>query len=198
MPRSKNPAVPARSAPGRIRIIGGRLRGSKIDVAQSPGLRPTSDRLRETLFNWLQPWIDGARCLDLFAGSGALGIEAWSRGAAAVVLVERDSALASGIDDNLQRLHMPGTVKCMSATDFLGQPAEAFDIVFVDPPFALSCWSEVAQRLEQGDWLADSALIYLESPRDTVIDVAANWRLLRETAAGSVRALLYQRQARLR
>ncbi len=198
MPKPAKSARHATSPPGKLRIIGGRLRGSKIEVAASPGLRPTPERLRETLFNWLQPWIDGARCLDLFAGSGVLGIEAGSRGAASVVLVERDPALAARISANLQRLKMPGTVKCMAASGFLGQPAEPFDIVFVDPPFAANCWSEIAQMLAQGAWLADNALIYLESPRDSVIEVAADWRVLRETSAASVRALLYQRQARLR
>lgn len=186
------------SAPGRVRIIGGRLRGSKIEIAPSPGLRPTPDRLRETLFNWLAAWIDGARCLDLFAGSGALGIEAWSRGAREVVLIERDPALAARIGANLERLHMPGTVKCMDAARYLAEPAAPFDIVFVDPPFTAQLWAEVVQNLEQGRWLADSALIYLESPRDVVIEVGADWRLLRETTVASVRGLLYQRKARLR
>src|SRR4051794_41546295 len=109
----------ANAAPGRVRIIGGSLRGSKLEVPHVPGLRPTPDRVRETLFNWLMPIIDGARCLDLFAGTGALGIEALSRGAAAVDFVETDAKLAQALRANLSRLKQEASVARADAAAFL-------------------------------------------------------------------------------
>src|SRR5581483_4346490 len=105
----------ANAAPGRVRIIGGSLRGSKLEVPDVPGLRPTPDRVRETLFNWLMPVIDGARCLDLFAGTGALGIEALSRGAAVVDFVESDARLVALLRANLSRLKQTAAVHAMNA-----------------------------------------------------------------------------------
>src|SRR5436190_9613496 len=111
MSRDRPRQGPARRPPGRIRIIGGSLRGSRLDVPDAPGLRPTADRIRETLFNWLAPSIPGARALDLYAGTGALGIEAWSRGAREVVLVERERALADALRDTVARLGAAGAVR---------------------------------------------------------------------------------------
>ena len=198
MPSSRKPAPARASAPGKVRIIAGRLRGSKIEVAANPGLRPSPERLRETLFNWLQARIEGARCLDLFAGSGVLGIEAASRGAAFVVLVESDPGLAARIEANRQRLGVLGRVHCQDALRFLDSPAEPFDLVFVDPPFAAGHWSLVAQKLEQQGFLADNGLIYLETPSAGEIAVPSNWSLLKQAKVSSVRGLLYQRRARLR
>lgn len=184
-------------APGRVRIIGGDLRGSVLAVPERDGLRPTPNRLRETLFNWLQPYLGGARCLDLFAGSGALGIEALSRGAGQVCQVERDAALAAALRANLERLRQ-GEKARVAEADALslltGAPCAAFDIVFVDPPFAQDLWSRTATLLENGGWLAPRASIYLEMPVDTRIALPPAWLPRRETTAGEVRGVLYSRR----
>ena len=182
-----------------MRIIGGSLRGSKLAVADLPGLRPTPDRVRETLFNWLAPVISTARCLDLFAGTGALGIEALSRGAALVEFVERDAGLARALRDNLARLKLTaGLVRQADAAGFLEhEPEHPFDIVFLDPPFSEALWEHPAARLEAGGWLADSALIYVESPVTSAIALPPNWQPHREKQAGAVRYALFSRSAKL-
>ena len=182
-------------APGRVRIIAGRLRGSRIDVPDRPGLRPTPDRVRETLFNWLAPVIDGARVLDLFAGTGALGIEALSRGAAEVDFVESDRALAEALRATLARLQQSAEVNQLPAETFLLGPHAPYSLVFLDPPFAAELWAGVAERLEQGGLLVDGARVYVESPRQLALALPANWQLLRELQAGEVRAALYRRVA---
>ena len=182
------------AASGRIRIIGGSLRNSRLDVPALPGLRPTAERVRETLFNWLAPVMDGARCLDLCAGTGALGIEALSRGAAGVQFVERDARAALALRDNLARLKTTSAqVAVLDAGQFLQGAPQVQDLVFLDPPFALALWSALAQQLEQGGWLAAQAWIYVESPRAEVPALPANWRLHREGHAGEVRFALYRR-----
>jgi 16S rRNA (guanine966-N2)-methyltransferase len=183
-----------RGAPGRIRIVGGRLRNSRLDVADVPGLRPTAERLRETLFNWLAPTIAGARVLDLCAGTGALGIEALSRGAASVQFVEREARVARAIGQNLVRLKQTdGAVAALDAEVFLRGTGRPHDLVLLDPPFALGLWETLAQQLEQGGWLSTGALIYVESPRAVIPALPANWRLQRESHAGDARGALYRR-----
>jgi 16S rRNA (guanine966-N2)-methyltransferase len=183
-----------KGAAGRIRIIGGHLRNSRLEVPDLPGLRPTAERVRETLFNWLVPVISGARCLDLCAGTGALGIEALSRGAAAVQFVERDARLAQALRDNLARLKAQGgQVATLDAQSYLRGAAEPFDLVFLDPPFALDLWTPLAQGLEQGGWLAPSAWIYVESARQMAPALPASWMPHREGTAGEVRYALYRR-----
>ncbi|MFC5580234.1 16S rRNA (guanine(966)-N(2))-methyltransferase RsmD [Rhodanobacter terrae] len=183
-----------KAAPGRIRIIGGSLRNSRLEVPDLPGLRPTADRVRETLFNWLAPMIDGARCLDLCAGTGALGIEALSRGAASVQFVERDPRAAQALRDNLARLKATnGEVVALDAAQFLRGVPRAQDLVFLDPPFALELWPALTRQLEQGGWLAAQAWIYVESPRTTVPALPPNWQLYRDGHAGEVRFALYRR-----
>ncbi len=151
---------------GSVRIIGGRWRGTRLPVADAEGLRPTSDRVRETLFNWLQPVIPGARVLDLFAGSGALGLEAVSRGAREALLVERDARVAASLRDTVARLDAGGDVQVVQADalSWLGtHPAAApFDIAFVDPPFAAGLWQAVLDALPAV--LAEDAWLYLEGP----------------------------------
>ena len=183
-----------KTGPGRIRIIGGSLRNSRLDVPDLPGLRPTAERVRETLFNWLAPVIDGARCLDLCAGTGALGIEALSRGAAKVQFVERDARTAQALRDNLARLKATGgEVTALDAAQFLHGAPQAQDLVFLDPPFALGRWSALAGQLEQGGWLAAQAWIYVESPRTIAPALPPSWQLHREGHAGEVRFALYRR-----
>lgn len=179
--------------PGRIRIIGGSLRNSRLQVPALPGLRPTAERVRETLFNWLAPVIAGARCLDLCAGTGALGIEALSRGAASVQFVERDTRAAQALRDNLRRLKVSaGQVAAVEAGLFLQGAPQPHDVVFIDPPFALELWAALARQLEQGGWLAARAWVYVESPRASALQLPQSWRLQREGHAGEVRHALYR------
>jgi len=181
-------------APGRIRIIGGSLRNSRLNVPDLPGLRPTAERVRETLFNWLASSIAGARCLDLCAGTGALGIEALSRGAASVQFVERDARAVQALRDNLTRLKTStGQVAAADAGLFLQRMPQAQDLVFLDPPFALELWATLAQQLERGGWLTAQAWIYVESPRAGMPALPPNWRLHRAGHAGEVRFALYRR-----
>ncbi len=183
-------------APGRIRIIGGHLRNSRLDVPDLPGLRPTAERVRETLFNWLLPVISGARCLDLCAGTGALGIEALSRGAGGVQFVERDARAAQALRDNLARLKAPGgQVATADALAFLQGSPQPYGLVFLDPPFAQDLWTPLAQRLEQGGWLTPAAWIYVESPRQAAPALPASWTVHREGVAGDVRYALFRRTA---
>ncbi|RDS82403.1 16S rRNA (guanine(966)-N(2))-methyltransferase RsmD [Dyella psychrodurans] len=183
-----------KAAPGRIRIIGGHLRNSRLNVPDLPGLRPTPERVRETLFNWLAPTIAGVRALDLCAGTGALGIEALSRGAETVQFVEPHAATAQALRDNLARLKAQGgEVACADALHFLQRPAKPFGLVFLDPPFAMQLWTPLAQQLERGGWLVTSAQIYVECPREMTPALPENWTLYREGQAGEVRYMLYRR-----
>ena len=181
--------------PGKLRIVAGSLRGSRIDVivdsVDEEGA--TSDRIRETLFNWLSPMIEGARCLDLFAGSGALGIEALSRGAGSCVFVERDRALAAQIKATLVRLKLDAAqVVQADALDWLSRNAEPFDLVFVDPPFDAGLWTVAAEALQSGNCLAQGAWIHVETPVGTEPRLPSVWQLHREGRAGAVRFALYR------
>jgi 16S rRNA (guanine966-N2)-methyltransferase len=185
---------PRKAGPGRVRIIGGSLRNSRLEVPDVPGLRPTAERVRETLFNWLAPVIEGMDCLDLCAGTGALGIEALSRGAASVQFVERDARAAQALRANLVRLRADaGRVDVTDAGSYLQPAGRAHDLVFLDPPFALDLWAALAGQLERGGWLAARAWIYVESPRAVVPDLPPTWQLHREGHAGEVRFALYRR-----
>src|SRR5574344_2111444 len=143
--------VPARtpaSATGQVRIIGGQWRNTRLAVPDRPGLRPSSDRVRETLFNWLMPRLPGAAVLDLFAGSGALGLEALSRGAAQATLVEKERQLAAAISAVASRLQANARVEASDALAWLARPpGQRFDIAFVDPPFADGLWAQVLALL---------------------------------------------------
>lgn len=167
-------------------------------MANAPGLRPTSDRARETLFNWLAnaagPALAGARVLDLFAGSGALGLEAASRGAREVVLVERDPALAQSLRDTAQRLKAGDRVQVVraDALPWLAAPLLGrFDIVFVDPPFDAGLWPAVMPLL--APWVSDQAWLYLEAPAQAPVDPGAGWQLYREGSTRDARHALYRR-----
>lgn len=170
----------ATRAPGSVRIVGGRLRGSRLPVPAQPGLRPTPDRVRETLFNWLQPVMPGARCLDLFAGSGALGLEAVSRGAAQVLMIERDPVLAGALRGQAARLLAPeAQIVCADALALLRGPASgAFDVAFVDPPFDQALWLPVLEALPP--WLRPGALVYVESPAEAGLQPPAGYAGHRE------------------
>ena len=173
---------------GSYRIIGGEWRGRRLSFPDEGGVRPTGDRVRETLFNWLQPIIHGSRCLDLFAGSGALGIEALSRGAAEVVFVDRHPALIRGIESNLEILSVNrGRCVCANAEQFLAGPARCFDIVFLDPPFGRVAWPDLCRALASGGWLAREARVYMEDEAVAgTPTVPENWVVLRSARAGNV------------
>jgi len=176
-----------------VRIIGGSLRNSRLQVPPLEGLRPTPERVRETLFDWLAPVIAGAHCLDLCAGTGALGIEALSRGAAEVRFVERDARAAQALRANLARLGTAnGEVVLADARDYLRGAPRRHDIAFLDPPFDLGLWAELARQLEAGGWLAAGALVYVESPEQVAPDVPAGWQVHRQGKAGAVRYALYR------
>ena len=181
-----------RAAPGRVRIIAGALRGSRLAVPDAPGLRPTPDRVRETLFNWLTPVLPGARCLDLYAGSGALGIEALSRGAAHATFIERDAGLAVALRGNLERLRQTNArVVEGDALAFLADAPQPFDVVFLDPPYAAGAWSAAAHAL--ASWLAPQARVYVEHPATAPAPaLPAHWQALRRARAGQVAYALYQ------
>jgi 16S rRNA (guanine966-N2)-methyltransferase len=182
---------------GSLRIIGGEWRGRRLTFPPLPGLRPTADRVRETLFNWLRNEIEGARCLDLFAGSGALGLEALSRGAALAVFVDRDRAACDAIRLSLSGLDCDrGEVLCMDATDFLSQPAQPFDIVFLDPPFRSGYVSELCTLLGHRGWLAPNGALYVESESDLdTLTLPVGWHWHREKRAGQVAFRLARRTA---
>src|SRR5690606_6868273 len=154
----------SRNAGNRVRIIGGDWRSRVLEFPELPDLRPTPDRVRETLFNWLQYQLPGARCLDLFAGSGVLGFEALSRGAASVVAFETQASAVRALRENAARLGAHGyDLEQGSVIDWLehGTP-QAFDIVFMDPPFAAQLHAKVCELLESRPWLGKAARIYIE------------------------------------
>ncbi|ELY5814844.1 16S rRNA (guanine(966)-N(2))-methyltransferase [Cronobacter turicensis] len=188
---------PTSSGSGQIRIIGGQWRGRKLPVPDSPGLRPTTDRVRETLFNWLAPYLVGARCLDCFAGSGVLGLEALSRYAANATLLEMERGVAQQLQKNLATLKSSAAkVVNTNTLNFLSQNGEPHDIVFVDPPFRKGLLEETLNLLETRGWLAPQALIYVESEVENGLPpVPASWQLHREKVAGQVAYRLYLRES---
>ena len=181
-----------KNPPGQVRIIAGTLRGSKLPVLDMPGLRPSGDRARETLFNWLQHEVAGRRVLDLFAGSGALGFEAVSRGAAHVVLLERDGLLAQSLRDSAKRLKVESVrVEYADALTWLARAPEChFDLAFIDPPFQAGLWEAAARALSP--WLADRAWVYVELARKATFAPPPGWTLHRQGQTGEVRHLLYR------
>jgi 16S rRNA (guanine966-N2)-methyltransferase len=181
--------LPAPTARNSVRIIAGAWRGRRVHFPDVPELRPTPDRVRETLFNWLQHSIAGARCLDLFAGSGALGLEALSRGAKAVVFVEQFQLAARGLEEQLIRFGgaAKGRVMTMGAARFLRTAAEPFQVVFLDPPFGKDALAEYIPMLDQGNWLMVGSLVYLENERVAGVPaMPAHWELLKSKSAGEV------------
>lgn len=193
---NSKPVPAAQGAPGEVRIISGKWRGRKLTVLDAEGLRPTTDRVKETLFNWLMHDIDGATVLDCFAGSGSLAFEALSRHASAATLIEREAAQARQLQLNIAKLNCDNAnVIQQDCLRYLTAPAPAqFNVIFIDPPFRKNLALPCCQALEQHNWLSDDALIYVESEKE--LDLAAlpaNWRLLKEKIAGQLAYRLYQR-----
>lgn len=179
---------------GQCRIIAGQWRGRKLDVPDVEGLRPTPDRVRETVFNWLQPYIGGSHCLDLFAGCGALGFEAASRGAMSVTMVELNSLAVRQLQENCSNLSATQCqVERTTAQQFLARNKEQYDIVFIDPPYQADLWTEVAQKLIDNTALSDNAVIYLECPGKADLPaLPSQWQLIKEKKAGNIRYCLFE------
>lgn len=182
---------------GQVRVIGGEWRGRKLAVPDAEGLRPTPDRVRETLFNWLQFSIAGKTCLDAFTGSGALAVEALSRGAVEVTAIERDIKVTKQLSKLLSPL-AGERLKLINA-DALSwleqQPAQPFEVVFLDPPFGLPLLEPACQLLEEKGWLAENALIYVEQAKQQagLVHLPANWILQKDKQVGDVHFSLYTR-----
>ncbi len=201
----------------QLRIIGGQWRGRKLAIADVDGLRPTGDRIRETLFNWLQGDIVERHCLDLFAGSGALGLECLSRGAASVTLLEKHPIAAQQLRLHCERLEAKNgnVIECdvlewlKNASREDGKRGEKgagkknghsavtitapIDIAFIDPPFSAGLWTTVISALENSGVLSPTAIIYMESPKAQTITTPSHWRLLKEKRTGQVCYRLFQR-----
>jgi 16S rRNA (guanine966-N2)-methyltransferase len=178
-----------------LRIIGGQWRGRRLSFTPAEGLRPTADRVRETLFNWLAPSIHGARCLDLFAGSGALGLEALSRGAASCDFVDTSTTALRQIEQHLRILQAETRAHChcMTASAFLQGARDSYEVVFIDPPFGRALVDPVCAGLAAAALVAEGGLVYVETAaREPVPTVPANWRLLREKVAGEVCYRLFE------
>ncbi|WP_040691588.1 16S rRNA (guanine(966)-N(2))-methyltransferase [Providencia burhodogranariea] len=188
---------PQSASLGQIRIIGGKWRGRKLPVRDSEGLRPTTDRIKETLFNWLMPIVRDARCLDCFAGSGALGFEALSRFADTVTFIELDKQNTQLLTENKARLQAENaTIINGNSLMVLNQLGNAFDVVFIDPPFRKGLLNETIELLEKNQWLADESWIYIESEAESSLtNIPVNWQLHREKIAGQVAYRLFIRHS---
>jgi len=178
---------------GQLRVIGGKWRSRRLGVPAGPDLRPTPDRVRETLFNWLGPWIETRRVLDLFAGGGALGLEALSRGAAAAVFVDASRTAVRALEANIGLLGADSaTVLCMDAMRYLARCDEAFDLVFVDPPYASGLVAPVLDRLHGAGLLNPGGRVYIEESTGSEASLAPHWRIYRETRAGAAHGRLLE------
>lgn len=180
---------------GEVRIIAGLWRGRKLPVLSAQGLRPTGDRVKETLFNWLMPYVVDSCCLDCFAGSGSLGFEALSRQAKQVTFIELDKNVAQQLKQNLQQLKCEnGQVLNQNSLHFLSSPQKQplFDIVFIDPPFHFNLAQQCVDLLAQNNWLREGAIVYVETEKDQALKVNDNWHLLKEKITGQVQYRLYQ------
>lgn len=178
-----------------LRIIGGQWKRRNIRFLAVDGLRPTPDRVRETLFNWLQFDIANTRCLDCFAGSGALGLEALSRGATSCLFIEKHPAQARQLQQTLGELMTPlpaeTTVACQDALSVLHQQKAPFDVIFIDPPYALNLWQPICQALVAQSLIHTDTVLYLEADREwSALGLNAEWHLVKETQAGTVRGFL--------
>ena len=194
-PNSK-PQKQTSKAMGEVRVIAGLWRGRKLPVLNAEGLRPTTDRVKETLFNWLMMDVANARCLDCFSGSGSLGIEALSRQAQAVIFLEKFANAAQQLKKNLASLKTDkGTVINTDTLAYLAQKNNdnPFDIIFIDPPFHHQFVPQILPLLQQNNWLAENALIYVETEKNhPPLPLAENWQIIKEKSSGMVTSRLIQ------
>jgi len=188
----KNPTSSSKGKP-QIRIIGGNWRGRKLPVLDKEGLRPSTDRVRETLFNWLMPEIHEANCLDLFAGTGALGFEALSRGAQSVTMIEKDKTVTEQLKHCKELLNSTNcSIHNTNAFTWLESAPEAFDIIFLDPPFNQNLLPQVIEEIENKQLIKTGGYIYIEVENSSPpMPIPPNWSLHREKKAGQVRYSLY-------
>lgn len=179
----------------QIRIIAGKWRGRKIKI-YNPHTRPTPDRVRETLFNWLMPYLIQARCLDVFAGTGALGLEALSRGAESVTFIENDPKAQQGLRQILLDLHTQDSVHIVAdnALHWLNQhiPDKPFDIVWLDPPFTKGLVEPVCNVLAQNKWVKKNSLIYIETEKNLIFRTPTGWDLIKSSRTTQILYRLYQ------
>lgn len=194
----------AKSGNQQLRIIAGEWRGRKLSFPAIEGLRPTPDRVRETLFNWISAYVPGAKCLDLFTGSGALGLEALSRGASQATLIDLSAVATKQLQANLQTLNASnGNAIQADVQRWLSQQSseqnsddQQYDLVFMDPPFRKELAAACCELLESQELLTKRAMIYVETESElTVLQVPENWHLHREKNAGQVTYRLYMREA---
>lgn len=181
---------------GAIRIISGRWRGRKLPVIDVQGLRPTTDKNKETLFNWLMPYTQDAKCLDAFAGSGGLGFEALSRYAQSTTFIELDKKASSKLSENVRLLNIDSaqaTVLKGSAIQVLDNVNQEFDLIFLDPPFNKNLLPEVINKISNKDLLAPDGVIYIESEGTCDYMVPENWDMIKEKRTAQVLVRLYQR-----
>ncbi|MET4756726.1 16S rRNA (guanine(966)-N(2))-methyltransferase RsmD [Endozoicomonas sp. NE40] len=181
--------LPPEAGGGQIRIIAGDWRGRKLPVADLPGLRPTSDRVRETVFNWLAPYIPGARVLDCFSGTGALSLEALSRGAKEAVMLEMATPAVKTLKSNLSLLKADnGQVMGTNTLQFLSKPCpEPFDVIFLDPPFRQGMLEETCRLLQDNGYLHEQTILYIEVEKELdPLPVPQGWQLLKSKQAGQV------------
>jgi 16S rRNA (guanine966-N2)-methyltransferase len=195
LPKPRNNKNPS-ARKNQLRIIGGQWRGRKLTIAEVDGLRPTGDRIRETVFNWLIGAVADSRCLDLFAGSGALGLECLSRGAREVPFLEKHSGAAKQLQQNCQNLEAANshviTSDTLSWLKAQRHPVIAYDLVFIDPPFDANLWDETITLIESRGLLNKDAFVYIESPRNTLIATPPQWQLQKEKQSGQVCYRLFQ------
>ena len=196
--RNARPQNSKHGGAGKLRIIGGEWRSRQLPVASVEGLRPTPDRIRETLYNWLTGWVPGARCLDAFSGTGALGLEALSRGATHTTFLEYSPVAARMLQSNLSTLNCKNAeVVHTDASLWLSKKADAaYDLVFLDPPFHKGFVAPICQQLNENGYLSENGLVYIESEVELgQPDVPANWQLWKEKTAGQVTCRLYRLSA---
>jgi len=180
----------------KVRIIGGEWRGRKIPVPDFVELRPSTDRIRETLFNWLMPYIHSARCLDIFSGSGVLGFESISRGAQLATLIDKNPQVIKHLQEQKQ-IFQTSAIEIVQADilQWLVQPVPTpYNIVFVDPPFASDLWLQTCQLLTEFHWLTPDAVIYIEHPAPLDLQLPPSWHALKQQKAGNVCYGLWQAQ----
>jgi len=196
---TRQPKKRGKTAKGRLRIVAGNWRGRRLPVLDLPGLRPTPERVRETLYNWLMHWIPKKHCLDLYAGTGALGFEALSRGAASCIFVERNPDACRMLEANAATLGATGATvqKADAKTVLRSLPEQSVDFVFLDPPFDDSDMSDLCRRLEHSGILKRGARVYVEQDLDTPpVELPGTWAVFRAGKAGQVRySLLTTSQA---
>lgn len=177
-------------ASSQLRLIGGQWRGRKLSFIESDGLRPTGDRIRETLFNWLQADLHQSRCLDLFAGSGALGLEALSRGAAHCTFIDNAPSVSQQLQQNINTLSAQTSAQVINGNclEWISQSTHTgVDIIFLDPPFAANCWQACLDAIFDSTLLHQDSLIYFEADRDTPPpSLPTPWQFIRHKHSGKI------------